>query len=90
MSRRYSEPIAVQTQQDGSPVAFNWRGTLYRVRIIGRWKLATRWWDAGCHSDRTYYRVLTADHQVFEIYYDAAPTAKNAEGKRWVLDVCQD
>ena len=34
-------------------------------------------------AERTYYRVVTADHQVFELYHEAVSGA-------WVLDTCQD
>ncbi|HEX6543390.1 MAG TPA: DUF6504 family protein [Ktedonobacterales bacterium] len=84
MSRRYSEPVAVQIRRDGQSLAFTWRGTCDRVRVIGRWTLATRWWEPDRHSDRTYYRVETADHQNFELYHDAA------QHGGWVLDVRQD
>lgn len=84
VSRRYSEPVAVQTRRDGRPLAFTWRGVTYHLRVIGCWKLAARWWDSERHSDRTYYRVETADHQNFEFYHDAA------QHGGLVLDVRQD
>lgn len=43
MSRLIGQPVAVQARADGSPLAFNWHGVLYRVRVLSRWKLATRW-----------------------------------------------
>ncbi len=82
MSRRYHEPIDV-TVADGQPVAFIWRGVPYAVQVIGRWRLRTGWWDPKRAAARTYFRVRTADHQVFELYQD------DAEGG-WMLDVCQD
>jgi hypothetical protein len=42
------------------------------------------WWDAGREVDRTYYRVETADRQLFELSCDAT------QGSGWVLDVIQD
>ncbi|HEX9413959.1 MAG TPA: hypothetical protein VF916_10695 [Ktedonobacterales bacterium] len=42
-----------------------------------------RWWDAQWHANRTYWRVVTADFQVFELYQEASTGA-------WVLDVVQD
>lgn len=83
MSRRYRDPITVTAADDGQPVAFTWRGTTYAVQVIGKWRLRTNWWDPQRTTERTYYRVRTADHQVFELYRDEA-----AGG--WVLDVCQD
>jgi hypothetical protein len=34
--------------------------------------------------------MLNTDQQVFELYYEAALTAAIPDGKRWLLDVCQD
>ena len=85
MARRYGEPIPVLAR-DGQPVAFTWRGVTYQVRVIGTWRLSTRWWETMALVDRTYFRVQTTDQhqQVFELYCE---TARN---ERWVLDVCQD
>lgn len=83
MSRRYHEPIAVTVDGDGQPVAFTWRGRRYAVTVIGKWRLRTLWWDPQRAVARTYYRVCTADQQVFELY-------QVGMGGGWVLDVCQD
>ena len=80
----------MQTRTDGAPLAFNWRGILYRCRVLSRWKLATRWWEPADAVDRHYFRVQTADQQVFELYYEAAPTATLPDNKRWMLDVVLD
>jgi hypothetical protein len=82
MAHRYGEPIAVKVVRE-RPTAFTWRGRTYAVTVVGIWRLATGWWDPDHASDRTYYRVATSDHQIFELYYDAVPNA-------WVLDICQD
>ena len=82
MSRRYREPITVRVLH-GQPVAFTWRHQHYRVRVIGRWRLRTFWWDPKRATDRTYYRVQTREHQVFEVYRDGTTGA-------WVLDVVHD
>lgn len=84
MSRRVQQPVPVEVRADGTPQAFTWRGVRHPVRIIGHWRLATRWWDVGREVDRTYYRVETADHQLFELYCDMA------HDHGWVLDVIQD
>ena len=88
MARRYGEPISVQTR-DGRPAQFRWRGRVYRVRVIGTWRLATRWWEVerGAAVDRVYFRVQTADQQVFELYCEMAGAAQH---QGWVLDVCLD
>ena len=88
MSRRYGEPIAVTVDGDGQPVAFTWRGQRYAVRVIGKWRLRTQWWDPQRAVARTYYRVCTADQQVFELYRDEGNAAAGEGG--WVLDVCLD
>jgi len=40
--------------------------------------------DRERHSDRVHFRLLTADHQVFEIYRELTSAGL------WVLDVVQD
>ncbi len=89
--RRYGESITVQVQQ-GLPTAFVWRSATYHVRVIGSWRLATRWWEIRHTVDRTYFRVETSDHQVFELYCETAAgnDHSQAQGKRWVLDTCLD
>jgi hypothetical protein len=82
MSRRYTEPIGVKLVRQ-RPVAFTWRGRHYTVTVIGVWHLMARWWQPSAASDRTYYRLQTPDHQIFEIYHDAIPDT-------WILDICQD
>ena len=90
MARRIGHPVAVQVREGGAPLAFTWRGVMYRVRVIGRWRLATCWWEPAAAADRYYLRVITADQQIFEPYYEAGPTAQVPNNKRWVLDICQD
>lgn len=88
MGRRYGHPITV-TVADGHdppqplPTSFTWRDRRYWVRVIGTWRLRTKWWEPTQTTDRIYYRVSTADHQVFDLYHDLAVDI-------WVLDVCHD
>jgi hypothetical protein len=92
MSRRISLPLRVQTDAAGQPTAFIWRGVRRRVEVIGRWHLRDRWWVSPAEadgtgngfSDRHYYRLLTTDHQVFEVYRELT------SARLWVLDVVQD
>jgi hypothetical protein len=44
----------------------------------------THWVPTLRQSDRWYYRLLTPDNQVFEVYRDATSAGL------WVLDVVQD
>ena len=83
--------------RDVRPVAFTWRGVTYRVRVIGTWRLATRRWETGAAVDRVYFRVQTADQQIFEVYRERAGMGMEmgiadsaGQTERWVLDVCLD
>ena len=63
---------AVELSPADEPSAFTWHGVHYEVRVIGRWHLADRLYASAAHSDRRYFRVVTSDHQVFELYEDLA------------------
>jgi hypothetical protein len=80
--RRIGAPVAVTVSRH-RPVAFQRRGQRYRISVLGTWHLMDRWWDAQRHANRTYWRMVTPDHQVFELYQEASTGA-------WVLDVVQD
>lgn len=86
MSRRYAECISVAVDQAGQPKRFTWCRHTYRVEVIGHWYLSDKWWDTEGHSDRQYYRLMTRDLKIFEIFVEQAP------GKlpRWVLDTVLD
>lgn len=86
MSRRYGEAINVVADSTGQPQRFTWRSITYPVEIIAHWHLADKWWDAERQSDRQYYRVMTPDLRIFEIYHETAPD----KAPHWVLDVVQD
>jgi Family of unknown function (DUF6504) len=99
--RRYRDPVDVTLAADGLPAAFRWRGTWYRVAVIGSWRLEARWWEPERAAARVYYRVQTRDHQVFELYHDRGPhqlavaadtaSAEDTRGQgAWVLDVVHD
>jgi hypothetical protein len=92
MSRRISMPVRVELDASGRPRAFTWRGVRHRVEVIGCWHLCDRWWVSPAEadwtgkgpSDRHYYRLLTRDHQVFEVYRELMSKGL------WVLDIVQD
>jgi hypothetical protein len=92
MSRHIGLPVHVETNAAGEPVRFTWRGHVYTGEVIARWHLRDRWWVSAAEadgvgkgaSDRKYFRLLTADHQVFELYREL--TSKGL----WVLDIVQD
>lgn len=85
MSRFIGLPVkGVKKNEMGEPVAFIWRGVTYRGKIISTWRLSDRWWERETHSDRTYYRLMTADLQVFDIY------SENTSRGLWVLSHIHD
>ncbi|MGZ6389088.1 MAG: DUF6504 family protein [Ktedonobacterales bacterium] len=86
MSRRYGEPISVVVGRAGQPQRFTWRRITYIVEVIAHWHLADKWWDAERQSDRQYYRVMTRDLRVFEVYHEQAP----GRLPQWILDVVLD
>jgi hypothetical protein len=69
MSRFIGLPVkGVKKDKQVRPVSFVWRGVTYRGKIIHEWRLSDRWWEREAHSDRHYYRLMTADFQVFDLY----------------------
>jgi hypothetical protein len=81
-----SEEIQVIAgSKPGLPGAFIWQGREYRVREIwGEWPdhgfgsaQTGRWWQ---RRHRTYFRVVTDEEEVFEIYLD-----RGSKQKRWFL-----
>lgn len=84
MAHRYGDPVRVSVAAGDAqrPTSFSWRDRRYGVRVLATWRLRTNWWQPQA-ADRTYYRVVTADHQVFELYQDINSSA-------WVLDAVQD
>jgi uncharacterized protein DUF6504 len=84
MSRQILRPVKVWTDAKGQPVRFVWRDVTYRGQVRSMWKLSDKWWDPDRYSDQTYYRLETADHQIFELYRDAA------QDGLWVLSHIQD
>lgn len=83
MAHRYGDPVSVTVAcEEMGPTSFTWRGRRYWVSVIGMWRLCSYWWNQEPAS-RTYYRVMTADCQVFELYRTHATGV-------WVLDFCHD
>jgi hypothetical protein len=79
MSRHYNEIVQANTQpgEFGTDllIGFTWRGTYYQVAdVLGIWQPTER-------STQTRYRIVTPDHQVFELY---------ETGGVWILGVVQD
>jgi hypothetical protein len=85
MSRFVGLPLkGVKKNAKGEPIAFIWRGVTYRGEIIHSWKLSDRWWEREAYSNRTYYRLMTADFQVYDIY------SENTSRGLWVLSHIHD
>jgi hypothetical protein len=85
MSRYIGLPLKrVEKDKQGRPVSFTWRGVTYHGKTISTWRLSDRWWEREAHSDRTYYRLMTADLQVFDIY------SENTSRGLWILSHIQD
>jgi hypothetical protein len=74
------------------PVAFRYEGREYVIADIleswpdhgfGRSSAGRqRWWQ---RHHRNYYRVKTAEGEVYELYYDRGTSLKNPEFKKWFL-----
>jgi hypothetical protein len=81
-----SQEITVKTgHRPGIPVAFLWRGKEYHIQEIwGEWPdygfgstQTGRWWQ---RRHRTYFRVVTEEKEVFDIYID-----RGSKRKQWYL-----
>ncbi len=78
----YGEPVTVTLAADDThgrcPTSFTWRGRRYWVSVLASWPLPRGW---GCRepATRTRFRVLCANHQLFELSHDPISNA-------WVLD----
>lgn len=86
MNEFYSQEIQVKAgKKRGIPSDFIWRGKKYRIQEIwGEWPDYSfgsapkgRWWQ---RRHRTYFRVVTDEGEVFEIYLD-----RGGGHKKWFL-----
>jgi hypothetical protein len=85
MSRYIGIPLKkVEKDANGQPVAFTWRDVAYRGQVILKWILCDRWWEQEAQSHRTYYRLMTADFQVFDNY------SENTSRGLWALSHIHD
>lgn len=65
------EPIQMETDSEGRPVRFRWRGRLYRLqRVQQRWQVDSDWWSAEGRIWRDYWAVTTFEGLLCVIYYD--------------------
>ena len=88
MSEFYSEKIeVVLDQKTKSPVSFVRENKEYKIKeVIASWPNYSysksgakrkRWWQ---RRHRNYYRVMTDEDQVFEIYLD-----RGSKEEEWIL-----
>jgi hypothetical protein len=65
------EPIRMITGEDGRPRRFTRRDRHYAVQAIRRtWQVKTDWWEGGGMVWRQYFRIVTAEGIIFELYQD--------------------
>ena len=93
MAHLYCLPVRVERSLTGAPASFVWHGVTYEVaEVLATWHLMDRWWMQGAesahagnggYSNRTYFRVRCPDHQVFDLYFDAAQNV-------WILETAHD
>jgi Domain of unknown function (DUF6504) len=85
MSRFIGLPLKhIELDAGGKPVAFTYHGVTYRGKVIHHWILSDRWWERETQSYRRYFRLMTADFQVFDIY------AEDTSRGLWVLSHIHD
>ena len=90
MSEFFSEKIDVQRDdKTREPAGFRWKKKEYNIKEVlsswSDWKFPKgspkrKSWRLRHH--RVYYRIRTADDQVFEIYFDRKTKKEDGE---WVL-----
>ena len=88
MPEFHSEKIEViRDGKTRNPVSFIWENKEYKIKeVIASWPdysysksgaKRKRWWQ---RRHRNYYRVLTDEEQVFEIYLD-----RGSKEEEWIL-----
>ena len=94
MAQRYfGKQVQVETTGPlHHPVAFTIEGTRHAIaEVLESWpdygfgsnsQKRPRWWQ---RHHRNYYRVRTAEDEVYEIYYARGTSPKNPELKKWYL-----
>jgi hypothetical protein len=90
--RFFGKEIKVTTGGEvKEPVSFTLDGKEYAVRAVLEY-----WPDWGFSAGetnknwrtrrhRSYYRVLTAENEVYEMYYDRGTNLKHPEFRKWYL-----
>jgi len=63
------EPIAVTSETDGTPRAFEWRGRTNLITgVAKRWRVDVGWWRQRVW--REYYKLYTRTGLLVIIYHD--------------------
>ncbi len=88
MPEFFSDEIdVIRDEKTKNPISFIWRGRVYKIKeLIAFWPdfsysesgaKRKRWWH---RRHRNYYRVLTKEDEVFEIYFD-----RGSKKEAWIL-----
>jgi hypothetical protein len=73
------ESLQVETDSQGNPVRFVWRGRRHRLqRIQQRWQVDSDWWSAEGRVWRDYWAVVTFDGLLCVIY-------QNLQDRAWYM-----
>jgi hypothetical protein len=72
MTRILDQPVALRADPAGRPAAFRWRRRWRRIaEVLEEWVYQEAWWERGeapgRSPQRTFYRVRTADGDLFEL-----------------------
>ncbi len=68
----HGHPIRVQTDHEGQPTAFRWRGAVQRIASIEDIREpALDWWSSSGEIRRRYYLVTTTQGIICEIYQES-------------------
>ena len=64
------EAVRIWGTQD-APLGFVWQGTPQRIdQVCNRWRVHTRWWEAGEVVWREYWKVTTDGGFLCLLYHD--------------------
>jgi hypothetical protein len=79
---RSGDPIAAQSDADGTPQQFVWQGIAHPVdRIANHWRVDLEWWRLRIWRD--YFKVTTGTGMLAVVYHDL-------EHDRWYLQRVYD
>ena len=66
---RSGPPLAMLTDDEGSPLSFAWHGDVHRIdTICNSWRVHSEWWRRPIWRD--YYKIETTDGVLWVIHHD--------------------